>query len=167
LDGDAFLSTDQGASIELRGYGNPYIDFSDPLSDYNARIILVNNKTLGIYADGVGIGTEVTNGYKLAIAGNAVAEEIVVKLQQDWPDFVFSNEYELLSLSELEKSIEQNNHLPGIPSKSEVKKNGIPLGEMQGKLLQKIEELTLYLIEQEKKILELEKTLKTLKENQD
>jgi len=161
----AFLSTDQGASIELRGNGNPYIDFSDPLADYNARIILVPNKILGIYAEGVGIGTEVTNGYKLAIAGNAVAEEIVVKLQQDWPDYVFSDEYKLLSLPELENSIDQNNHLPGIPSKTEITTNGIPLGEMQGKLLQKIEELTLYLIEQDKRIKELEKTIRTMNHN--
>jgi hypothetical protein len=163
----AFLSTDQGASIELRGNGIPYIDFSSSLTDYDVRIGLASNKILGIYAEGVGIGTETTNGYKLAIAGNAVAEEIVVKLQQDWPDFVFNNEYTLLSLPELEKSIDKNNHLPGIPSKTEVSTNGIALGAMQGKLLQKIEELTLYLIEQDKRITELEETIKTLKENQD
>jgi len=163
----AVLSTDQGASIELRGNGIPYIDFSNSLSDYDVRLMLHPNNILGIYGEGVGIGTEVTNGYKLAIAGNAVAEEIVVKLQQDWPDFVFSDGYELSSLSELEKSIDQNNHLPGIPSETEVTTNGIPLGKMQGKLLQKIEELTLYLIEQDKRITELEETISTLKENHD
>jgi len=163
----ATLSTDQGASIELRGNGIPYIDFSNSLSDYDARIQLNPNKILGIYAQSVGIGTESTNGYKLAIAGNAVAEEIVVKLQKDWPDYVFNNEYTLLSLPELEKSIKQNNHLPGIPSKNEVKTEGIPVGEMQSKLLQKIEELTLYLIKQDKRITELEETIKTLKGNKD
>jgi hypothetical protein len=163
----AYLGTDQGASIELRGNGIPYIDFSNSTSDYDVRIGLSSNKILGIYAEGVGIGTEATNGYRLAVAGDAIAEEIVVKLQKDWPDYVFNDEYKLLSLPEVEKSIKQNNHLPGIPSKDEVKTNGIPVGEMQSKLLKKIEEITLYLIEQDKRISELEETIRTLRENQE
>jgi hypothetical protein len=69
-----------------------------------------------------------------------------------WYDHVFAKDYKLRSLSELEDFIKQNKHLPEIPSETEVKENGINLGEMQGKLLLKIEELTLYTIEQQKLI---------------
>jgi len=98
----------------------------------------------------VGIGT--TNPQsKLAVNGVITAKEINVTLD-GWPDFVFKPNYNLRPLSEVEQFIKANNHLPEIPSESEVKENGVSLGEMNAKLLQKVEELTLYLIEQEKKI---------------
>ena len=74
-----------------------------------------------------------------------------------WSDFVFDDDYELTSLKELERHIEANRHLPSIPSEKEVKADGLSLGDMQAKLLQKVEELTLYLIEQNKKLAELER----------
>ena len=67
-----------------------------------------------------------------------------------WSDFVFGIDYELRTLEEVEKHINAKGHLPEIPSEAEVTENGINLGEMNAKLLQKIEELTLYLIEQNK-----------------
>jgi hypothetical protein len=69
-----------------------------------------------------------------------------------WPDYVFKNEYQLMPLSELEFFIKTNGHLPDIPIESEVLKNGFNLSEMNVKLLEKVEELTLYLIEQQKQI---------------
>jgi len=104
----------------------------------------------------VGIGTADAKGYKLAVAGNMIAESVKVKLQGAWPDFVFSNAYELPTLQETEKQIRDKGHLPGIPTAAEVKANGIDLGEMNAKLLQKIEELTLYILEQDKRIAKLE-----------
>ncbi len=98
----------------------------------------------------VGIGIGDTKGYKLAVGGSMIAESIKVKLQANWPDYIFSKGYELPSLSETEKQIKDQGHLPGIPSAAEVKANGIDLGEMNAKLLKKIEELTLYLIELKK-----------------
>lgn len=98
----------------------------------------------------IGIGVIDTKGYKLAVAGSTVAESVTVRLQGNWPDYVFDKGYQLPSLSETEKSIKEKGHLPGIPSAAEVKNNGLDLGEMNAKLLQKIEELTLHLIEQEK-----------------
>ena len=96
----------------------------------------------------VSIGTTtVPSGYKLAVAGKAIMEEIKVELNTNWPDYVFSDDYQLTSLSQLETYVEENKHLPGIPSQKEVQEEGILLGEMQGKLLEKIEELTLYMIE--------------------
>ena len=104
----------------------------------------------------VGIGTSDTKGYKLGVNGKIVATEVKVALYDNWADFVFDKNYNLPTLTEVENHIREKGHLKDIPSTEEVKKNGIHLGEMDAKLLQKIEELTLYTIEQEKKIKELE-----------
>ena len=88
------------------------------------------------------------------INGKIKAKEVEVTLV-GWPDFVFDNNYNLLSLSEVEQYIKQNNRLPNIPSAKEVTENGIELGEMQSKLLQKIEEMTLYIIDLKKQMDEL------------
>jgi hypothetical protein len=98
----------------------------------------------------VSIGVANTPGYKLAVNGNIRAKEIKVETA-NWPDYVFAKDYQLPSLQETEKHIREKGHLPGIPSAEEVKVNGIDLGEMNAKLLQKIEELTLQLIEKDKK----------------
>jgi len=107
---------------------------------------------MGIYGGNLGIGTTDTKGYKLAVAGNMIAESVKVQLRSAWPDYVFANEYKLPSLKETEKLIKEKGHLPGIPSAAEVKTNGIDVGEMNAKLLKKIEELTLYLIKQDKEL---------------
>jgi hypothetical protein len=114
--------------------------------------------TPNIYFTGAGvvsIGTMTApTGYKLAVGGKAIAEEIVIKLQSNWPDYVFNKKYKLRSLSEVETFINANNHLPEIPAASEIEKNGLPVGEMNSLLLKKIEELTLYSIEQNKTLTE-------------
>lgn len=98
----------------------------------------------------------VHSNYQLAVEGKLVAEEIIVTLDNWWPDYVFEENYNLPTLNEVETHIKVNKHLPGIPTANEVKTNGANIGEVQVKLLQKIEELTLYLIEQDKKIQELQ-----------
>lgn len=107
----------------------------------------------------VGIGTtQIPDSFKLAVAGRIIAEEVVIKLQNTWwPDYVFKPDYNLMPLHQVEQFVTTNNHLPGIPSADEVQNDGISMGEMQNKLLQKIEELTLYIIEQQKQIDELKK----------
>nr|WP_068893383.1 hypothetical protein [Pedobacter panaciterrae] len=100
----------------------------------------------------VSIGTTNPQGYKLAVAGNMIAESIKVKLQATWPDYVFHDEYNLPSLKNVEAFIKLNKHLPEIPSEKEIRKDGQDLGEMNSKLLKKVEELTLYLINQQKEI---------------
>ena len=111
----------------------------------------------------VGIGTLDTKGYKLAVNGSAVFTKAVVKAYP-WPDYVFHSNYRLRPLSEVEEYIKQHHHLPEVPSAEEVKKNGLDLGDNQAALLKKIEEMTLYMIEQNKKILELETKVKALEE---
>jgi hypothetical protein len=99
----------------------------------------------------MGIGTTDTKGYKLAVNGKIRTQEIKVDAT-DWPDYVFAKDYKLPSLEDTERHIKEKGHLPAIPSAEEVKANGVDLGEMNAKLLQKIEELTLHLIEVKKEI---------------
>lgn len=103
----------------------------------------------------VGIGTTDPGNYKLAVAGKILAEEVKVQHQDKWYDYVFEDDYNLTSLRELETYISENKHLPEVPSEKEVLENGINLGEMNGILLKKIEELTLHVIKQQKEIEEL------------
>lgn len=114
----------------------------------------------------VGIGA-VAPQYKLDVAGTIRAAEVKIVSINQFADFVFDKNYELPALKEVNNFIQKNGHLPNIPSAKEVKENGINLVEMQVKLLQKVEELTLYALdqqkhieEQQKRIEELEKTLK-------
>ncbi|MEO0528282.1 MAG: hypothetical protein AAFZ89_13710 [Bacteroidota bacterium] len=110
------------------------------------------------------IGATDTQGFKLAVNGKVRAKEVVV--ETGWSDFVFENDYGLRSLDEVEKYIGENGHLPEIPSAKEVAENGVKLGEMDSKLLMKIEELTLYMIAQQKEIKALKEELKTVKDGQ-
>jgi len=106
----------------------------------------------------VGIGT-MTPQEALSVNGKIRAHEIKVEVgSANWPDYVFDESYSPTSLSEIEDFIRLNKHLPEVPSAKEVAENGIDLGSMSGKLLKKIEELTLYLIEKEKQ-LETEKAI--------
>ncbi len=84
--------------------------------------------------------------------GKVWATEINVRLKENFPDYVFAEEYKLFSLSQLETYIKENNHLPNMPTAEEVECDGLDLGEMNRLLVEKVEELTLYLIEQNKKI---------------
>lgn len=116
-------------------------------------------------AGNVGIGTNSPGSYKLAVNGNIRAKE--VKVETGWADYVFEKGYALPSLEEVERHIHEKGHLINIPSATEVEANGIDLGDMNRLLLEKIEELTLYIIGQEKRIQSLEKHSNTTKEFKD
>ncbi|MEO9802545.1 MAG: hypothetical protein ABJF04_04820 [Reichenbachiella sp.] len=123
----------------------------------------IGNPDMVITPNGsIGIGTTATGSHKLAVDGSIGAREIKVEMTL-WEDRVFREEYELRSLEETEKFISNNFHLPEIPSESDVIENGINLGQMNAKLLQKIEELTLYLIEQNKRLDAQQKEIEELK----
>ena len=97
----------------------------------------------------------------LEINGTIKAKEVLIT-NTNWADFVFATDYKLPDLNEVKRHITEKKHLPGIPSEAEVKENGVNLGEMQTKLLQKIEELTLYTIRQQEMIDKLNEKIEQL-----
>ncbi|PRY48101.1 hypothetical protein B0I27_11635 [Arcticibacter pallidicorallinus] len=113
--------------------------------------------TVSINPDGgnVGIGTSSPTA-KLSVKGNIRAQEIKVDVA-NWPDYVFESDYTLKSLADVGDFIKMNKHLPGLPSAQDVEQEGINLGDMNARLLKKIEELTLHLIEKDKEIKVLQK----------
>jgi hypothetical protein len=111
----------------------------------------------------IGIGTT-SPDEKLTVKGKIHTQEVRVDMSGPLvPDYVFSNDYKLKSLQEVENYIKENNHLPEIPSAKEIEKNGLMLAEMNMNLLKKIEELTLYMIEQNKEIEKLK--INTIEQN--
>jgi hypothetical protein len=110
-----------------------------------------STKQLTVLANGnVGIGTT-TPQDKLAVNGNIVAQKVKVT-QTGWPDFVFDKNYPLPSLAEVEQFIQRERHLADIPSAEDIAKTGADLGDTQAALLKKVEELTLYIIEDHKQM---------------
>lgn len=95
----------------------------------------------------VGVNSPDIPGFRLSVRGDIICEDITLLPFAAWPDYVFGNEYRLRPLKEVETFIKKYQHLPGIPSASEVAANGIQLKSMQQQLMEKVEELTLYLIE--------------------
>lgn len=112
----------------------------------------------------VGIGTNNPGDFKLAVEGKLGAREIIVQ-NENWADFVFDEQYELMPLLKVEEFYKANKHLPGIPDAKYVKENGVNVGEMQTMLLQKMEELTLYMVELKKENELLKKRLSQLEHN--
>jgi hypothetical protein len=127
-------------------------------TDKNLHVQVYSGSGTGVNADaltingttgGVGINTaSVPTAYQLAVNGGVIATSVTVKLYSAWPDYVFKPNFHLPVLSDTKKYIDQYGHLPEIPTEAEVAKSGINLGEMNKLLLKKIEELTLYLIEE-------------------
>jgi hypothetical protein len=123
----------------------------------------------------VGIGTTDNSAwtlyyspYKLAVGGSMIATAVTVKTVANWPDYVLKRGYTLPSLTEVKTYIDQNQHLPEIPSAQQIEKDGVNVGEMNKLLLKKVEELTLYLIEiqkqtevQQRQINQLKKQIKS------
>ncbi|MFN0216863.1 MAG: hypothetical protein ACKVT2_21615 [Saprospiraceae bacterium] len=100
--------------------------------------------------------------HQLYVQGSILAEEVKVELQSSWPDYVYAEDYELKPLSEIEKFVKENKHLPGVPSAAEVAENGLSLGETQKVQMEKIEELYLHMIDMEKRMNALETQNKQL-----
>ena len=154
----------------------------DAVSTYLALQGNTNGNLLMVTGGGnVGIGTVAPNaklavngamtistsvpatGYALSVGGKIIAEEVRIQLQVDWPDYVFDDNFTLPRLKEVAHYISENDHLPGIPSATEIRTDGLLLGDMQARMMQKIEELTLYLIQQQEHIEQLEQEIYSLK----
>ncbi len=170
ISGDLFVTGNSNNATVLYGdntqpeYGTEYHDpatgvsglnFWKPWNSHNgAGGQGFLNYILYLNDDGnVGIGVDpdkINSAYKLSVNGSIRAEEVVV--ETGWADFVFEPGYQLMKLDSLEDFVKANHHLPGVPTAAEVETNGVKVGETEAKLLEKIEELTLYVIELNKKI---------------
>ena len=118
--------------------------------------VWTESNSVASYSGTVAVGTNtVPTGYKMAVDGKLITEEVKVQLSGSWPDYVFKEGYNLPSLKEVEKHILEKGHLPNIPSAEEVEANGIELGEMNRLMIEKIEELTLHVIRLQKEISEI------------
>lgn len=93
-----------------------------------------------------------SDNYLLAVDGRIICEEVRVQVSTSWPDYVFADDYQLPKLPDLEKYIQENRHLPGVPAAATVETSGLDVGDMQRILLEKVEELTLHVIELNKEI---------------
>jgi hypothetical protein len=118
---------------------------------------------VGIDADNV----TTPPGYRLFVQEGILAERVKVALKGtgQWSDYVFKQDYHLMPLDQLEKFVNTKSHLPGIPSAEEMVKEGLDLGQMDAKLLEKIEELTLYIIDLNKQLQAQKKEIETLKQS--
>lgn len=138
------------------------------------RIVYMNNSNLWfngassesngkVYIGSTATYPTVTGNYKLFVEGGILTEKVKVALRSsaNWADYVFENDYKLMPLKNVEEYIATNKHLPGVASADELAKSGLDIAEMQAKHMQKIEELTLYIIEQNKAI---EKNIKAIEE---
>lgn len=163
LSGDFRLTNSKGINWNTPGKYGAIVNTDANLLFYTGTTAY--NERLRIEANGnVAIGTTTnTQNYKLAVEGTIGARKLKVT-QESWADYVFDSAYRLPSLHEVAHFIQQNKHLPEVPSAAAVKEEGLDVGNNQALLLKKIEELTLYMIEQNKKVEKLEQQVATLQQ---
>jgi len=160
-NGTIDTSGDLAQGIRMVTLGNNNLVFNNSTTTDNTRgkIYIGSSAIFGVNQ------TSTLNNYNLFVEKGILTEKIKVALRTsaNWRDSVFANDYKLMPLKEVESYIQNNKHLPGISSAEELVKEGLDLGEMQAKQMEKIEELTLYAIEQNKKIEKQEKEIEELK----
>ncbi|NAY93459.1 hypothetical protein GTQ34_16225 [Muricauda sp. JGD-17] len=183
---NVFLGSSAGYN-NLTGSNSIFIGFKAGYSETASNRLYIENSdspTPLVYGkfdtDQIGLNTtNIPTGYTLAVKDKIITEELKIRTYANWPDYVFENGYQMPDLSEVEKYIQAKGHLKDIPTAEEVRKNGFLIGDMNTRLLKKIEELTLYTIAQqkaleeqkqknwnlEKKYKELEKRLGSLEES--
>lgn len=137
---------------------NPLIwgDFATDQLKLQGKVAIGGNSTTGFGNIPTLSGTTSLSAYNLFVKGGILTDEVRVTLNSTWADYVFADDYNLKPLSEVEAFITKNKHLPNVPSAAEVKEDGIALGDMSRIQQEKIEELTLYIIAQNKRIEALE-----------
>jgi hypothetical protein len=134
-------------------------------ADYGFKV-LADGGIILRSGEGVCVNCDDAGSFALAVNGKIGAREIVVTSVNPWPDYVFEEDYTLLPLADLEELLKTNKHLPGVPSAAAVAEDGIALGAMQARLLEKVEELTLYMIELNRENQELKTRVNDLEVDQ-
>jgi len=178
------ITSGTGTRVGIGGFGTTQAQLDVQASNTSREGFIVNQvstpaiarfrqngttKMLLTNAGNLGIGTA-TPSEKLQIVGNATVSGFInadggLRVKSTWtmeaPDYVFdTTKYKLMSLADVERFVQTNRHLPEVPSAEEISKNGLDVAQMNLLLLKKVEELTLHLIEQEKRIKELSAKLK-------
>jgi hypothetical protein len=151
-DNNEIMARSNGATspLYLQNSGGSVFIGSDPGFTTGHRLAVDGNTVI---TGALRIGASLTPpGYKLAVDGRVICTEVMVRLVANWPDYVFGDAHQRLPLNELDNYIRQNKHLPGIPAAAEIEKAGLPLAEMQRLQMEKIEELTLYILDLKKEI---------------
>ena len=173
ISGDTLKITNSGSGhtrtdgLDIRMTGNTAAIIN---RENNSLDLGTNNVShMRIAADGkISMGSVTTPaGYKLYVESGILTEKVkvAVKTSGEWSDYVFAPEYKLTKLPEVEAFIKSHQHLPGVPSAEEVVANGIDMAKMDAKLLEKVEELTLHLIEMNKKMEAMQQKLDAFEGN--
>lgn len=140
----------------------------NPLASPPVKLDINGNlRTTGKFFVGITDDSKVSSladaGYAMAVNGSLLAAKMIVKKYENWPDYVFEDDYKLTPLSSLRKYISQFHHLPSVPSAKKIAEGGIDLAEMQALSIKKIEELTLYILHQQEQINRLDEEIESLK----
>ena len=151
----------------VSGTGNVFLGRQAGYNETGSNKLYIDNSSTTVpliygnfSSNQLGVNTNyIPSGFAFAVKGKVISEEVKIKAYSGWSDFVFYEDYQLPTLNEVEKHIKEKGHLKDIPSAEKVKQEGFFLGEMDAKLLQKIEELTLYTIQQQKELNDQQKEL--------
>jgi hypothetical protein len=133
-------------------------------------VLRIRNSSDGMYmySNGqisIGGGGAVATGYTVSVEGKLIATTVTSLPFGSWPDYVFEKDYKLRPLADVKKYIDENKHLPGIPAAAIMEKQGVELGDISKRLVEKVEELTLYIIQQQEQIEALKKQIEINQKN--
>lgn len=166
--GGAIFPTDTSLVLWSNSNSNNYLVFQPSWGNTGVGTYTPNAKFHLNGAMLVGNNSQrIATGYEVSVDGEIMCENLTMQNSTSWPDYVFESDYKLMPLADLEKSIRQNKHLPNVPSAAEVDAHGINMGVMSKAYMEKIEELTLYIIQLKKEIDQLSQKVEQQSGNKD